>query len=122
MGINLDDMKEDTEDILSDWQQQVTIKRKSVSYNNMGEPQIQWQVVTQNGSQTIPCDIQPLRGDAVAQMHGVEITYSHQIFFPAYADVKPEDRAYTDGSSYISISHVEVQPDHVLALCQSEEE
>lgn len=122
MGINLDAIKDDSENILSDWQQQVIIKRKNISYNETGEAQIQWQVVSQNGSQTISCDIQPLQGDVKAQMQGINVAYSHQIFFPFNADVKPEDRAYVNEDDYLTISQVAMQPDHILALCRSKKE
>ena len=122
MGINLNAMKGDTENILSDWEQQITIKRKNISYNELGEAQIQWQIVLQQGEQSIPCDIQSISGDLIAKMEGMQVKYSHQIFLPSYADVKPEDRAYISEEDYLTISQVEVQPDHILALCRSSQE
>jgi hypothetical protein len=122
MAINLNDMKADTDNILSDWQQEVTIKRKTISYNSLGEAQIQWQIVTQNGSQTILCDIQPLNGDMKARMRGLEIDYSHQIFLPSYADIQPEDRLYINEADYLDVAEVEIHPDHVAAFSRSEKE
>jgi hypothetical protein len=122
MAANLNDMKADTENILIDWQQEVTIKRKSISYNNLGEAQVQWQVVVQNGNQTIPCDIQPLSGDVKARMYGLDVSYSHQIFLPAYADIQPEDRIYVNQTDYFAVAEVAVHPDHVLVFSRSEKE
>ncbi len=122
MAINLNDMKADTNNILSDWQQEVTIKRKNISYNSLGEAQIQWQIVTQNGSQTILCDIQPLSGDMKARVRGLEIDYSHQIFLPSYADIQPEDRLYINETDYLTVADLAVNPDHVVAFSRSEKE
>lgn len=122
MSINLNGMKADTENILSDWQQEVTIKRKNTSYNDLGEAQIQWQIVTQDGSQTILCDIQPLNGDMKARMRGLEVDYSHQIFLPSYADIQPEDRIYVNETDYLDVAEVEAHPDHIVAFSRSEKE
>lgn len=105
--------RQDTLDILDEWGETLTVKRRSVSYDDTGKAEIIW--ITIGG--TITGDWQPLPGSAIIEEAGLEVKSSSQIFTVYNASVKAGDRIYRSaefGGSYEYVNYIKKHEDHMV--------
>jgi len=112
---DIEKMKEDTERILSEWGRKVVVKRLTLSYSTMGEPEEGFSPVDQGGTVEVTCDLQPIGGDLSFRMDGVLSSATHRAFFPSSSDIKPNDRVYLDEENFLFVLRVDAHPDHLVA-------
>lgn len=110
--INLDGMKDDTEKIISDWSQTVTIKRLSASQGSFGQTEGSWETVQQNGEDIICCDIQPGGSALIRDKKDQEHSVDFKVFLPFDADVQQGDRIIW-GSITMVVEQINKWPEHI---------
>jgi len=100
--------RQDTLDLLDEWGETLTVKRRSASYGAGGKATITWTTIG-----TIVGDWQPLPGSAVIEEAGLEVKSSSQIFTVYNASVQAGDRIYKADGSYEYINYVKPYEDHM---------
>lgn len=110
--VNLNGMKDDTERIIADWSEMVTIKRLSPSQGNFGQTEGTWDIVQQNGEDTINCDIQPGGSALIKNKKGEEHSVDYKIFFPFDTDIQQGDRIIWD-STTMMVERIDKWQEHI---------
>jgi hypothetical protein len=115
---NIEGMKKDTEQILTEWGIKVVVKRLSVAYSGIGEPEEDFLPVDQGGTTEVESDLQPIGGTLSSKMEGVLSTATHRAFFPLFTDIQPNDRVYSEEDRFFTVLRVDVNPDHIVSYLE----
>jgi len=97
----------DTLSILNVWGETLTVKRRTLSYDNTGKATITWTTIG-----TITGDWQPLPGSAIIEEQGLATKSTSQIFTVYNADVSPGDRIYRADGTYEYVNYSKRHEDH----------
>jgi len=101
-------MQQDTLNILNEWGETLTIKRRSNEYDDTGMATVTWIEI---GDFT--GDWQSLPGSAIIEEEGLSVKSSSQIIAAYNTDVRAGDRIYKAGGTYEYINYVRFYEDHV---------
>ncbi len=108
MTLNLTAMKADTERILGDWGETLTIKRAtSVAFDGEGKPTETWATVS-----TFTGDWQPVSGRTQRAEEGRQIKSDAQVVSPVDIDIQAADRVYKADGSYMTVNYVKKHAAH----------
>jgi hypothetical protein len=110
--VNLNGMKDDTERIIAEWSQTVTIKRLSAEPGSFGQTEGTWETVQQNGEDTINCDIQPGGSALIRDKKGEQHSVDYKVFLPFDADVQQGDRIIWDSITMV-VERIDSWQDHI---------
>ncbi len=95
--VSRDDLLSDFEDvILSDWCDDVVVKRNQPTLNSFGELEDNFVIILQNGEISVTGRLQPrhYKNRSKREEQGVTITDERRLFLPYYADVERFDKVY----------------------------
>ena len=111
--MSLTTMKLDTDAILSEWGETLTVHRLSdPSYDDEGKANRDDDQWTEVGE--ITGDYQPLPGSAISEEQGLESKSEAQVFTVFDADVEDGDRIYRADDTYMIINYIRKFEDHCL--------
>ena len=115
-GIDVTVLCADTEAILADWVETLSVHRKTVAYDFAGEATETWAEVD-----SFEGDWQPTRGELVYDEAGVLIESDALIIGPCGVDVEPSDRVVQDDGSYMKVEYVAVHEGHMTIYLKEAE-
>ena len=98
----------DTEAIIADWAETLSVHRKTVTYSVAGVGSEVWSEVD-----SFEGDWQPTRGEMVYAEAGLQIESDARIIGPCGVDVQPSDRVVQDDGSYMKVEYVAVHEGHL---------
>lgn len=104
----LDAMRDDTDAILLDWQETLTIKRGSATYNAQHIASVSWTSVG-----TFAGDWQPVSGATRRAEAGASIKSEAQVIAAYDVDVAENDRIERADGSFMYVNYVQSFEDHV---------
>ena len=114
----LDNLKQDTLDILQTWGESLVVKRATNSFDSTGKATQTW---TEVG--TYLGDWQPVDGSLMRAETGMAVKSTSQVIFPVTANIKEGDRIYRADGSYENVNYCKKYEDHITAfLTKTEKE
>lgn len=111
MAINLDAMKQDTDDILTDWGETLTVKRASQAYDGTGRVTQTWTEVADYTG-----DWQPVSGEIQRAEAGRQVKSKSQVIVAFDADILAGDRIYRSDDSYEIVNYTKKHEDHMTVF------
>ncbi|MBS3741519.1 MAG: head-tail adaptor protein [Candidatus Cloacimonetes bacterium] len=105
MVLEFDDMADDTATIISDWETEVAIQSKSVSYDNEGNPTISWSAVA-----TLNVVWEDTKGRSQIEVAGEFHSYEAKMYCPDTTTVEVNNRVVKDSKNYI-VEFVKIDKD-----------
>lgn len=102
------DRRQDTTKFLAEHGEVLTLKRRSVTYDDEGKATTSWVTVT-----TFSGDWQPRSGNTYRDEEGLEIRSNAQIITEYDLDVKADDRVYKADGTYEKVNHPLKFDDHI---------
>jgi len=104
-------MKLDTVNILTDWGEDLIIKRPSNTYGDSGMPTESLATVG-----TFTGDWQPISGKIQSEESGLAIKSDAQVIFAITVDVQENDQIYRDDGSFMYCNYVKSYEDHLTVF------
>lgn len=106
--MGLTEMKADTDQILSEWGEALTIKRNTPTYDGAGKATDSWGEVG-----TITGEWQPVSGSTMRAEEGLEVKSSAQVMAAFNVNVREADEVHRADGSYMTVNYVKKFEDHV---------
>ena len=101
-------MKLDTINILTDWGEDLIVKRPSSSFDGVGIP-----TDTPKTIGTYTGDWQPVSGKVQEEESGLAIKSDAQVIFAITVDVQENDQIYRSDGSFMWVNYVKSYEDHL---------
>lgn len=112
--MGLAEMKADTDAILAEWGETLTVKRLvDPTYDDEGKAIVtddQWTQIP--AGETIVGDWQPLPGSAIIEEQGLEVKSEAQIIVAFDADIETGDRISKGDDPFMYVNYVRRYEDH----------
>lgn len=103
-----DDYAADTVDILEDWKETLTIKRRTVTYDAAGKPVSTWATV-----ETVEADWQPVAGSTLIAEAARKVKSDALLIAPVDADIEENDQIHRADGTWWYVNYVRAYEDHL---------
>jgi hypothetical protein len=105
----IDAMIDDTENILADdgWNESMTLKRGTVTYDNVGQASISWQTI-----ETFLGDWQPVTGQMIQEEKGLKVKSDARIICKTSSSANENDKIIRSNNDEFYVHYVRKYEDH----------